>query len=123
MSTVGRKPPDQADWTPTIVNRNTAQSIPDNVFTAVSWSGEVWDAPNFHSPSTNPGQIKPENFEGPLPFLAVLQVRFASNNTGRRRARILKNGTETIADGGVSAVDFATGVVNLSAILNAWCEF
>lgn len=32
------------------------------------------------------------------PFLATLNIRWAVNTTGRRRARILRNGATTVAD-------------------------
>jgi hypothetical protein len=119
MSTVGRTGPfvHPWDWTPCIVTRNTVQSIPNNSFTTVSWVGEVWDAPNWHSNSTNPGQIKPENFTGTLPFLVVLQVKFATNGTGKRRARIYKNATEIVAESGISGADVSSGPINLSMLL------
>ncbi len=44
---------------PCILSRTTNQSIPDSVFTAVSWNSEVLDEDNWHSNATNPERINP----------------------------------------------------------------
>jgi hypothetical protein len=76
--------------------RNSAQSIPNNTFTAISWSSANFDTDVFWS-AVNPTRLTvPGALAGQ--FIVILEVQWASSATGFREILIRKNGTTTIAN-------------------------
>lgn len=112
-----------------VVSRATNQSIPHDAtattaptFTIVSWDQEYTDANDMHSNSTNPSRITVSGFSGVLTFHVSAFVVWASNSTGVRRARILKNsgGTiTTVCQDVTSAANADVGPVNPSHVIDA----
>lgn len=82
----------------TRVTRTVAQTIPDNVATAVAWDSTVQDF-NFgaHNSAVNNSRFTPKQY-GTYRFSA--HVRFAANATGIRWAKLIKNiaGTDYTID-------------------------
>ena len=95
-----------------------AQSIPNNVWTTLSFSSEAWDTNNIHDNATNNSRLtcKVAGY-----YLVIGLCMWASNSTGRRLIRIQKNGTTTMfqAEVTISAANTyapmdITGLLNLA---------
>lgn len=70
--------------------------MPNNAFTAISWSQVNYDTDIFWS-AGNPTRLTcPGGFGGV--FVAVLEVQWGSNATGYREILIRKNGAATLAN-------------------------
>lgn len=76
------------------LNRTSAQSIPDNTWTAVTWNNQIGDLGGYWSSGTD--IVVPSDFPAgvstyfyDVPVVAV----FATNATGSRGVRTLLNGT------------------------------
>jgi hypothetical protein len=121
---------------PCVLSRSSVQANPDSVFTNVLWTQEITDADFWHDNATNRERITPR-FTPPVTsgggpwFRAYLQVKFASNTVGNRRARIWKSdGTNAsvVAEGGIGASSVSTGPINLVAFFQlaqgewAYCD-
>lgn len=107
----------------TLLTLTATQSIPNAVETAVTWPAEVRDTANAFTTAAATRVTVPAGFT-----LARVtgQVTFASNGTGSRKARILKNSIQegsglpavrNLAAGGtdVSVLPLAGGVVPVAA--------
>lgn len=76
------------------VYNSAAQTISNATFTTVTFDSEWFDTDAFHSTSSNTGRLTvPANFAGYYRIEA--KVFFASNGTGSRLGRFLKNGSQT----------------------------
>ena len=80
--------------TPTFVGvkcyKSAAQSIPNATWTALTFDSETFDTDGFHSTSTNTSRITiPSGKAGK--YLVQWQAVWASNGTGSRNTRLLKN--------------------------------
>lgn len=102
------------------VTKGSAQSINDSTLTALTFDTETFDVGGLHDNSTNNSRLT-----APIAgkYRVSGTVDFAANATGLRRARILKNGTNSYADvivnnngsGAVQTRIPVTALVNLAA--------
>lgn len=77
------------------LTRVAATSIPDATWTAISWSGERKDVGGWYTSGTNivvPAGAIPAGYTE-VAIRMEARTIFASNGTGSRRIRLLKNGT------------------------------
>lgn len=68
------------------------QSIPNSVWTSISFNSEVYDSSALHDLVTNPSRVTIPANEGGQ-YLVLGHVPWVALATGTRQARILKNGT------------------------------
>jgi len=102
----------------------SAQSIPNNTHTSVTFTAEFIDTDGFHSTVTNTSRITiPSGKDGK--YRVFGQVTYNSNGTGNRRASIAKNGTrvrQTINNPTATASCFATAEGILSLVAGDYVE-
>ncbi len=91
-----------------LLDNSVAQSIPNAVFTVINWDAETYDTDAFHDNSTNNSRITIP--AGITRIKLSANMWFDADNTGSRRAEIIKNGSATAYDG--------QGVVTIDAISN-----
>jgi len=86
------------------VTGSGTQSIPDTTWTELNWDTDLIDPCGLHSPTSNNSTIFPKT---PGWYRLTALANFASNVTGSRQIRFLKNGNvidrSTAASGGSSA--------------------
>lgn len=93
---------DAATLSGVAVNRNgVAQSISDSSWTAVSWTTEIFDEGGWiavtSSTITVPAGAIPAGYTNVLLDIRFI-VTFAANSTGKRKARVTKNGSSVFSD-------------------------
>ena len=76
-----------------LATTNGAQTLANGTETIVTFATEEYDTDGFHSTATNTGRITIPAGKGGK-YLFTLMLRFASNATGQRNAKIFKNGSE-----------------------------
>jgi hypothetical protein len=101
MGGVGGRVNAEGIWTPVVLglSSTTDQSIPDATWTAAIWNREFQDYEHMHTAAnlariTVPAAVA----AGTNLFLVIANVRWASNASGRRQVRLMKNGTEVLAE-------------------------
>lgn len=78
------------------VYNSAAQSLANDTITAITFDSETLDVGAMHSTSSNTSRVTvPANGAGL--YLIFGSVRYASNATGQRQARLKKNGTTDLA--------------------------
>ncbi len=87
-----------------LVYHSTTQSVANTTWTSLTFDSETEDTDAFHSTGTNPTRLTIPSGLGGL-YLLVASFNFASNATGMRLARFLKNGTTQ-----VPAVDYRPAI-------------
>ena len=71
------------------VYHNAAQSIPYNAWTTLNFNLEIWDSESMHDNSINNSRI---TLTTPGKYLIYANVRWATDATGRRLIKLLRNG-------------------------------
>jgi hypothetical protein len=91
------------------LTRSSAQSIPDNTITAITWNAETYDTNSMHT-----GGSSQLVFPTGGIYIITANVQWASNATGFRRLRLVKNGVDVLAFDSRSAVSGGNTEQNLS---------
>jgi len=86
------------------LRKSVTQSIPNAVYTAITWDTEVYDTDTMHDNVTNNTRI---TFTTAGTYLITLNAMWGSSGTGARRIVIEKNGT-TYGTGTFVITPFAT---------------
>jgi hypothetical protein len=76
------------------LRRTSAQAIPHNAFTAVTWQVADWDTAGGWNASTNPSRY---TFQVPGYYTVLSHAAFAANATGGRAMGVAYNGTRLAA--------------------------
>jgi hypothetical protein len=107
------------------VRRTTAQSIPNNTVTAISFDTEDFDSDTMHDPASNPTRL---TCQTPGRYLAVGSIPYDTGTTGNREARLAKNGSDIsggralIAAPGGAALLIVTPVIEVSLVAGDFLE-
>jgi len=89
----------------------TQATLTTATMTAVPWNAEVFDSDAYHDNSTNPSRITIPSGLGGV-YLAVAQIAWQGNATGRRYEYITKNGI-----GGLACARQVDQPANASAVV------
>ena len=99
------------------VYKSAAQSIPNATWTTLTFDSESFDTDAFHDNSTNNSRITiPSGKAGK--YAVQWQTVWASNATGGRNTRLLKNGTNTAYGTWMNALSGDPTSTNNNALLN-----
>lgn len=81
--------------------QSVVQNIADATNVAITFTNQQWDTHAIHSSTVNTSQfVAPKDGR----YLVIGNLGWAINATGRRNARLLKNGVTSVAETGVQAV-------------------
>src|SRR5262245_53472431 len=97
------------------VLKSAVQSLTNNTFEALTFNTESFDSHGMHDTATNNSRITP-NKAGL--YWVKGQVSFASNATGHRDARIMKNGTTELHSQFLGAVNGVNTKVQTSGLVD-----
>ena len=88
--------PSAAGFVGCSLSNSTSQSIPNNTYTAITWSVERFDTDGFHSTVTNTSRITIPSGKAGKYRVSILG-EYDDNTTGFRQVSVYKNGTRYLA--------------------------
>jgi hypothetical protein len=94
--------------------RTTALAVANSTLTTLALDGETYDTDDFHSTVSSTSRLTvPAGKDGV--YAIVGQVTYATNGTGERQARLLRNGTTRVALTVVQAATTASALSSMNA--------
>src|SRR3712207_148222 len=102
MGVLGR-PDGSSAWHVCYLSLSSTQNIADATWEPISWNDENYDPENWRVAGA-PSRLTPDGYTGQVFFLVVVMTSWAASATGRRHTRILKNGTDMLAQSSVQPI-------------------
>lgn len=96
-----------------LVDRSTAQSIPDVTVTSMTFDTELLDNDSMHSTTSNTSRITAKTAGL---YMMTTSVQFTGNTTGGRTVSIVLNGAQTLATSDLPSVGTGPARLNVATL-------